>query len=50
MENTKAINNMKTLQLLMSDFDNYDIDEMVSDAHFDNAYITLDVTDKENYE
>jgi len=45
------MDNMKTLQLLITDeFDNYDIDEMVSDAHFDNAYITLDVTDKENYE
>jgi len=45
------MDNMKTLQLLITDeFDNYDIDEMVRDAHFDNAYITLDVTDKENYE
>ena len=32
------------------DYDYYDIDQMVSDTHFDNSHITLDITDKENYE
>ena len=31
---------LKTLQLLLDEFDNYDYDEFLSDANYDNSYLT----------
>ena len=36
------MDNMKTLQLLMEDFDYYDFDEFSTDLNYNNADLTME--------